>query len=113
MKVEMAECVAEREDEAEADRNWQSTTWRVSMPGVSASVAAGCATLAEPAELRLRKHLQQFYVGERYLRLIDAHSYAPVNAVVPLLCRGCGATLTYTDQLLCVKRRWGCGSGWF
>lgn len=47
------------------------------------------------------------YLGWRYLRLLDAHSAVPVQAVVPLLCQGCGRILTFTDQLLCVKRRWG------
>lgn len=33
-----------------------------------------------------------------------------MNAVVPLLCKACGANLSYTDQLLCTKRRWGFGN---
>ena len=36
---------------------------------------------------------------------------APIQPVVPLLCVGCGATLSYTDQIMCTKRRWGFGDG--
>ena len=36
---------------------------------------------------------------------------APIQPVVPLLCVGCGSTLSYTDQIMCTKRRWGFGDG--
>lgn len=53
--------------------------------------------------------VEQTYLGIRYLRVLDGHTQRPVNAVVPLLCKGCDAILSYTDQLLCTKRRWGFG----
>ena len=51
----------------------------------------------------------QIYLGARYLRLVDAQRHAPVADVIPLLCTKCDRTLSYTDQLLCTKRRWGFG----
>ena len=53
----------------------------------------------------------QIFLGIRYLRLVDARSMRPVLPLVPLLCRGCDRALSYTDQLLCTKRRWGFGAG--
>ena len=53
----------------------------------------------------------QIFLGIRYLRLVDARSMRPVLPLVPLLCRACDRTLSYTDQLLCTKRRWGFGAG--
>ena len=50
------------------------------------------------------------YKLRRYLRLIDAHSCQSVDSRVPILCNMCDRTLSYTDQLLCTRRRWGFGA---
>jgi len=67
---------------------------------------AGSGVRIEPGT---KLDVEQTYLGIRYLRVVNAHSQRPVNAVVPLLCKGCGTILSYTDQLLCTKRRWGFG----
>ena len=46
-----------------------------------------------------------------YRLTLNAQTMAPIQPVVPLLCVGCGATLSYTDQIMCTKRRWGFGDG--
>ena len=69
------------------------------------SLAAAVAAAEERALAPLA--VGQIYLGTRYLRLTDAHSNAPVAPLVPLLCRTCDAPLSYTDQLLCTRRRWG------
>ena len=51
----------------------------------------------------------QIYLGVRYLRVLDAQRRRPLGELVPLLCRGCERPLSYTDQLLCTRRRWGFG----
>mmetsp|Transcript_50487 Transcript_50487/g.131355 ORF Transcript_50487/g.131355 Transcript_50487/m.131355 type:complete len:219 (+) Transcript_50487:979-1635(+) len=53
--------------------------------------------------------VEQFMLGLRYLRLVDAHSLRGVEDLTPLLCRACERPLSYTDQLLCTRRRWGFG----
>ena len=55
--------------------------------------------------------VEQFYLGIRYLRVVDAQHSRPVHDLVPIQCRECSRTLSYTDQLLCTKRRWGFGRG--
>ena len=55
--------------------------------------------------------VDQVYLGLRYLRLLDASCGRPLTDLVPLLCRGCDQPLSYTDQLLCTRRRWGFGRG--
>jgi len=62
-----------------------------------------------PVDWREPREVQQIYLGTRYLRLVEARTMRPVLDVVPLLCSSCERTLTYTDQLLCTKRRWGFG----
>jgi len=57
-----------------------------------------------------RLSVEQTYLGTRYLRVLDAHAQRPLNPIVPLVCRGCGSTLSHTDQFLCTKRRWGFGN---
>ena len=47
--------------------------------------------------------VEQIFLGIRYLRLLDAQRGRPLADVVPLLCRGCERTLSYTDQLLCTR----------
>jgi len=61
--------------------------------------AAACAPI----------RVEQTFLGIRYLRLLDAHACRPQSDLVPLLCRSCDRTLSYTDQLLCTNRRWGFG----
>jgi len=55
--------------------------------------------------------VEQLYLGSRYLRLLDAVHNRPVGEIVPIVCRHCERTLSYTDQLLCTRRRWGFGRG--
>jgi len=78
-----------------------------SAPGVRACAPSESSVLQPTAPVGTLVWLEQCYLGARYLRLLDAHTDVPVHAVMPLLCTGCGRTLTFTDQLLCVKRRWG------
>ena len=85
----------------------------------SASSTAADAAMREAARVRSQSAPEpgtkfgvgQIFLGIRYLRLVDAHSMKPAVPLVPLLCRGCDRTLSYTDQLLCTKRRWGFGAG--
>jgi len=42
---------------------------------------------------------------------MEAHSQRPVHDVVPLVCAACERTLSYSDQLLCTKRRWRLSGG--
>ena len=51
----------------------------------------------------------QILLGTRYLRVLDTHTNRLVAPLVPLRCRQCARTLSYTDQLLCTRRRWGFG----
>jgi hypothetical protein len=76
-------------------------------PGVRAQNPPGSPVLQQAALVGTLVRVEQCYLGARYLRLLDAHTDMPVHAVMPLLCTGCGRALTFTDQLLCVKRRWG------
>ena len=69
---------------------------------------AHCVSSRLPAGAKLP--VEQTFLGVRYLRVVNAHTQRPAHAVVPLLCKGCGTILSYTDQLLCTKRRWGFGN---
>ena len=51
----------------------------------------------------------QIMLGQRYLRLVDAHTDRVLTPLVPLLCLACERHLSFTDQLLCTRRRWGFG----
>ena len=51
--------------------------------------------------------VNQISLGTRYLRLLDTQVGHPVDELVPILCLCCDRPLTYTDQLLCTRRRWG------
>ena len=53
--------------------------------------------------------VDQILLGTRYLRVLDTHTNRLVTPLVPLRCRQCARTLSYTDQLLCTRRRWGFG----
>jgi hypothetical protein len=53
--------------------------------------------------------VDQIHLGTRYLRVLDTHTNRLVAPLVPLRCRQCARTLSYTDQLLCTRRRWGFG----
>ena len=53
--------------------------------------------------------VDQILLGTRYLRVLDTHTNRLVAPLVPLRCRQCARTLSYTDQLLCTRRRWGFG----
>jgi len=64
---------------------------------------------ADGLSWRSERRVDQIYLGSRYLRLLDAHHYRPLHEVVPLLCAACDRTISYADQLLCTKRRWGLG----
>lgn len=97
-RVQTAE---ERGDSAPLGRRLHSA------PGVRACAPSESSVLQPTAPVGTLVWLEQCYLGARYLRLLDAHTDVPVHAVMPLLCTGCGRTLTFTDQLLCVKRRWG------
>jgi len=83
-----------------------------SAPPNDAAEPSSTATVAR-SELMLDwsepRPVEQVFLGTRYLRLLEAHHQRPLQDVIPLLCVGCGSTLTYTDQLLCTKRRWGFG----
>ena len=73
---------------------------------MSAAMSAAEAEEAACAPVEVN----QICLGIRYLRLLDAHHHGtPASCLVPLLCRSCDRTLSYTDQLLCTNRRWGFG----
>ncbi|KAJ9437292.1 hypothetical protein DIPPA_13739 [Diplonema papillatum] len=50
------------------------------------------------------------FLGFRYIRMLNPWSLQPVQPRIPLLCVHCKRTLSYTDQILCTKRRWSFGT---
>ncbi|KAJ1620899.1 hypothetical protein T492DRAFT_914725 [Pavlovales sp. CCMP2436] len=65
-------------------------------------------------ELALDVH--QTYLAQRYCRLLAtggerSSRVDTVTASVPIQCARCATILSYTDQLLCVRRRWGMAGG--
>ena len=64
---------------------------------------------AEMSAERGQVRVDQILLGTRYLRVLDTHTNRLVTPLVPLRCRQCARTLSYTDQLLCTRRRWGFG----
>ena len=86
--------------------------------GASPAFSAAHAGIHQAAEGRLALkepppcvQVGQTYLGLRYLRLLDAHRHRPLAHLVPLLCKACERPISYTDQLLCTRRRWGFGRG--
>lgn len=71
--------------------------------------ARSAAMVAVPPLDPSEAPIGQICLGMRYLRLLDTHADRPADTLVPLLCRRCERTLSYTDQLLCTRRRWGFG----
>eukprot|EP00472_Partenskyella_glossopodia_P007289 CAMPEP_0197528980 /NCGR_PEP_ID=MMETSP1318-20131121/26949_1 /TAXON_ID=552666 /ORGANISM="Partenskyella glossopodia, Strain RCC365" /LENGTH=319 /DNA_ID=CAMNT_0043084289 /DNA_START=286 /DNA_END=1245 /DNA_ORIENTATION=- len=53
---------------------------------------------------------QEILIGERYLRAF-APSGHDVAQRVRLVCKECDNILSYADQILCTRRRWGFGDG--
>jgi hypothetical protein len=114
--VEAAEAAAE----VEAGRAGCSGRLTRSRGASAAAAEQAAAAAREAARAHSQQHapepgtkygVGQLFLGIRYLRLVDARSMRPVLPLVPLLCRACDRTLSYTDQLLCTKRRWGFGAG--
>lgn len=77
--------------------------------GAAAMGVSSSSSVADPAAEQKSLAVDQIFLGVRYLRVFDAHRHRPLSDLVPLLCRGCDRTLSYTDQLLCTRRRWGFG----
>ena len=89
----------------------QAATTTRPAPTATATTAAPGAPPAPllSAALLSDVKVDQVLLGLRYLRLLDAHTDRALAPLVPLLCQQCHRTLSYTDQLLCTRRRWGFG----
>uniref|UniRef100_A0A7S2X7F9 Yippee domain-containing protein n=1 Tax=Lotharella oceanica TaxID=641309 RepID=A0A7S2X7F9_9EUKA len=53
---------------------------------------------------------RQILIGHRYIRALRPDG-TDVPKRITLVCKGCTTVLSYTDQILCTRRRWGFGDG--
>uniref|UniRef100_A0A6U2YKR7 Yippee domain-containing protein n=1 Tax=Lotharella globosa TaxID=91324 RepID=A0A6U2YKR7_9EUKA len=53
---------------------------------------------------------RQIFIGHRYIRALRSDG-TDVPKRIKLTCKGCTNVLSYTDQILCTRRRWGFGDG--
>ena len=95
--------------EAAAESATESAAESASESEPAVGPATGTAPSEAPSEAEPPVSVGQIYLGIRYLRVVDALRERPVASIVPILCKGCDRTLSYTDQLLCTRRRWGFG----
>ena len=70
-------------------------------------MAAAAERATEDAAAAEPLAVGQCFLGIRYLSLEDASGDRALPDLRPLLCQQCERTLSYTDQLLCTRRRWG------
>ena len=100
------------EDEDATDSLEDDSSYDDDSEGSSEEEAAASVMMMSTVEEPLPPlSVEQIFLGVRYLRLVDARRNRPCSELVPMLCRGCERPLSYTDQLLCTRRRWGFGRG--